>query len=51
MKKNKSLIVVNLGVELDDIPPLLQDYKYIENSDDSALQELVQASIKQLKRI
>lgn len=51
MKKNKSLIVVNLGLDLDQIPPLLQDYKYIDHLNDSAIQELVESSIKQLKRI
>lgn len=51
MKKNKSLIVVNLGLDLDQIPPLLQDYKYIDHLNDSATQELVESSIKQLNRI
>lgn len=51
MKKNKSLIVVNLGVNYDDIPPLLQDYKYIDSSNKSSVQELIDAAIKQINRI
>ncbi|KOE14595.1 hypothetical protein ACS85_06110 [Vibrio parahaemolyticus] len=51
MKKNKSLIVVNLGVEHEDIPPLLQDYLYIDGRKDTAIDELIFAAKKQLERI
>lgn len=51
MKKNKSLIVVNLGVEHEDIPPLLQDYLYIDGRKDTAVDELIFAAKKQLERI
>ncbi|MFR9719806.1 toll/interleukin-1 receptor domain-containing protein [Aeromonas diversa] len=51
MKKNKSLIVVNLGVEIDDIPPLLQDYRYIDGANELAIKELVISASKQLSRI
>lgn len=51
MKKNKTLIVINLGVEYDNIPPLLQDYRYINGHDSSEIDELVVACHKQLSRI
>lgn len=51
MNKNKTLIVVNLGVESDDIPPLLQEYRYIDGSNRSAVAELIIAAHKQLARI
>lgn len=51
MKKNKSLIVVNLGVDIDDIPPLLQNYRYIDGANELAIKELVISASKQLARI
>ncbi|ELA8062735.1 toll/interleukin-1 receptor domain-containing protein [Vibrio parahaemolyticus] len=51
MKKNKTLIVVNLGVEHDNMPPLLQDYLYIDASRDNAESDLIHAIRKQLERI
>ena len=51
MKKNKSLIVVNLGVKHEDIPPLLQDYLYIDGNKGSAINELIVATKKQLDRM
>ena len=50
MKNTKSLIVVNLGVALDNIPPLLQDYLYIDAKSDKAVNELIRAVTKQLER-
>ncbi len=51
MKKNKALIVVNLGVDYDNIPPLLQDYLYIDANSGKAADELIHAVRKQLDRI
>ena len=51
MKKNKTLIVVNLGVDYDDIPPLLQEYLYINGNSGQAIEELIHSVRKQLERI
>lgn len=51
MKNNKTLIVVNLGVNYEDIPPLLQDYLYIDANSGKATDELIYAVRKQLDRV
>lgn len=51
MKKNKKLIVVNLGVEVEDFPPLLEDYLYIDASRIEAGDELIRSVSIQLNRV
>ena len=51
MKHNKKFIVVNLGVSDDDMPPLLEDYRYIDAKSDSAIEELISSVRTQLNRI
>ncbi len=51
MRSNKTLIVVNLGVPMENIPPLLQDYLYIDANIDGAVDLLVRSVVKQLERI
>jgi hypothetical protein len=41
MKRNKTFIVVNLGVPDCDMPPLLMDYRYVNGHAPSAAKELV----------
>lgn len=51
MNKNKILIVVNLELEPDDIPPLLQEYRYIDGRNSSSFKELIISVHKQLAKI
>lgn len=51
MRMNKKFIVVNLGIDFSDIPPLLQDYRYIDYTNDNAIQETISAILVQIKNL
>lgn len=50
MRMNKKFIVINLGVEFDDIPPLLQDYRYIDYKNKDAINIAIDSIRKQLNK-
>jgi len=41
MKNSNTLIVINKGVKHEDIPPLLQDYRYLKYEEEEDLDELI----------
>lgn len=47
--KSKKFIVVNIDLTHNEIPPLLQDYKYIDFQQDNAIESIVIAINKQIK--
>lgn len=47
--KNKKFIVVNIDLTHEEIPPLLQDYKYIDFQQDTAIESIIMAINKQIK--
>lgn len=51
MKRTKKIIVVNIGLEPNEIPSLLQEYKYIDYSKSDALEYFVKSVNKKLKNI
>ena len=47
---DKLFIIVNFDVPHDELPPLVQDYRYIDFSEKDAMEILVNVVKKQLDR-
>lgn len=45
--KDKKFIVINLDLAHEELPPLMQDYKYIDFKQENAIQDIVNAIQKQ----
>ena len=48
--KNKQFIVVNIDLSHDEIPPLLQDYRYINFQENDAIVSIIIAINKQMEK-
>ena len=48
---NKYFVIVNFDVPHDELPPLVQDYKYIDFGEVDAIEILVNTLKKRLKNI
>lgn len=47
---DKKFIILNLDVEHKDLPPLVQDYRYIDYQEADAIEQLIRVLKKQLNR-
>ena len=50
-EKKKNFIVVNLDLEVSEMPPLMQDYLFIDWRSPGAIQQLVDAITREQKTL
>ena len=42
-EKYPKIIIINIDLDHNEIPPLMQDYKYLRHDDPNAIAEIVKA--------